>query len=79
MSSLNWGDLVKDAGDIGGGNFEPLPDGDYDLIVIEATAKYLKEGSIPFDGDSVDRENVRDIMMRDYGLVPLEELAHKVS
>ena len=48
-------------------------------MVIEATAKYLKEGSIPFDGDSVDRENVRDIMMRDYGLVPLEELAHKVS
>ena len=59
-------------------------DGIYDMnatldMVIEATAKYLKEGSIPFDGDSVDRENVRDIMMRDYGLVPLEELAHKVS
>ena len=48
MSSLNWGDLVKDAGDIGGGNFEPPPDGDYDLIVIEATAKVAQSGKTMF-------------------------------
>lgn len=48
MSSLNWGDLVKDAGDVGGGNFEPLPDGDYDLIVIEATAKVAQSGKTMF-------------------------------
>lgn len=57
-------------------------DGIYDMdatldMVMEATAKYLKEGSIPFEGDSVDRENVRDIMMRDYGLVPPRKLAHR--
>ncbi len=31
MSTLNWGDLVKDAGESAGGNYEPLADGDYDL------------------------------------------------
>jgi hypothetical protein len=48
--------------------------------VMEATAKYLKESSIPFDGDSIDRENVRDIMMNDYGLtfpVPKIKVAHQ--
>jgi hypothetical protein len=48
--------------------------------VMEATAKYLKESSIPFDGDSIDRENVRDIMMNDYGLeftVPEIKVAHQ--
>ena len=35
MSSINWADLVKDAGESSSGNYEPLPDGDYDLKVIE--------------------------------------------
>jgi len=47
VSSLNWGDLVKDAGDVGG-NYEPLPDGDYDLIVLEATAKVAQSGKTMF-------------------------------
>lgn len=46
MSSLNWGDLVKDAGDVG--NYEPLPDGDYDLVVTEATAKVAQSGKTMF-------------------------------
>ena len=36
MSSFSWGELLKEAGE--SGNYEPLPDGDYDLAVIEATA-----------------------------------------
>ena len=47
MSSLNWGDLVKDAGDVGG-NYDPLPDGDYDLLVLEATAKVAQSGKTMF-------------------------------
>jgi hypothetical protein len=47
MSSLNWGDLVKDAGEVGG-NYEPLPDGDYDLQIIEATAKVAQSGKTMF-------------------------------
>lgn len=46
MSSLNWGDLVKDAGDVG--SYEPLPDGDYDLKVLEATAKVAQSGKTMF-------------------------------
>lgn len=46
MSSLNWGDLVKDAGDVG--SYEPLPDGDYDLKVTEATAKVAQSGKTMF-------------------------------
>ena len=46
MSSLNWGDLVKDAGDVA--SYEPLPDGDYDLTVIEATAKVSQSGKTMF-------------------------------
>lgn len=47
MSTLNWGDLIKDAGEVGG-NFEALPDGDYDLSVIEATAKVTASGKTMF-------------------------------
>lgn len=61
------------------------PEGIYDMgatldQVMEATAKYIKESDIPFEGDSIDRENVRDIMMNDYGLeftVPQIKLAHQ--
>lgn len=46
--SLNWGDLVKDASSGGGGNFEPLPAGDYDIKVVEATAAQSSSGKTMF-------------------------------
>ena len=47
-------------------------DGIYDMnatedMILEATQKYITEGA-DFCGDSIDRELVRDIMIRDYGL-----------
>ena len=36
--------------------------------VMEATEKYIKLPDTKFEGDSFDREAVRDIMIRDYGL-----------
>ena len=50
MSSLNWGDLVKDAGDVG--SYEPLPDGDYDLVVLEGVAKQTQSGKTMFSTKS---------------------------
>ena len=46
MSTLNWGDLIKDAGDAG--SYDALPDGDYDLVVVEATAKVSQSGKTMF-------------------------------
>jgi hypothetical protein len=46
MSSLNWSDLVKEAGE--SSSYEPLPDGDYALKVIEATAKVSQSGKTMF-------------------------------
>ena len=46
MSTLNWGDLVKEAGDVG--SYDPLPEGDYDLQIIEATAKTTQSGKTMF-------------------------------
>ena len=46
MSTLNWGDLVKDAGE--SASYEPLPDGDYDLTIVEATAKVSQSGKTMF-------------------------------
>lgn len=46
MSTLNWGDLVKEAGDVG--SYDPLPDGDYELQIIEATAKVTQSGKTMF-------------------------------
>jgi hypothetical protein len=50
------------------------PDGIYPIgatldMVMEATEKYLQQPETIFEGDSFDREHVRDIMLRDYGLV----------
>ena len=47
MSTLNWGDLVKEAGEVTTG-YDPLPDGDYDLMVVEATAKVSQSGKTMF-------------------------------
>ena len=46
MSTLNWGDLIKEAGDTGG--FDPLPEGDYDLQIVEATAAVSQSGKTMF-------------------------------
>jgi hypothetical protein len=46
MSTLNWGDLVKDAGEVG--SYDPLPDGDYELQIIEAVAKVSQSGKTMF-------------------------------
>jgi hypothetical protein len=48
MSSLNWGDLVKDAGESASGSYEPLPDGDYDLKVLEASSSVTSTGKTMF-------------------------------
>jgi len=44
MSTTNWADIVKLAGESASGNYEPLPDGDYDLKVVEATATTASTG-----------------------------------
>ena len=46
MANLNWGDLVKDAS--AGGNFEPLPDNDYDFKVVEASTTTTQTGKTMF-------------------------------
>ena len=37
-------------------------------MVIEATRKYINSGA-DFEGDSLDREKIRDIMIEDYSLI----------
>lgn len=44
MTSSSWADLIKDAQSSGGGGFEPLPDGVYDLKVIEASTATTAKG-----------------------------------
>jgi hypothetical protein len=41
-----------------------------DVMIIEATVQYINSGA-DFAGDSFDRENVRDIMCKQYSLVPV--------
>jgi len=48
MSSINWADLVKDAGETTSGNYEPLPDGDYVLKVIEVKSTVSASGKTMF-------------------------------
>ncbi len=36
--------------------------------ILEATQQYISKGEIEFCGDSLDRENVRDIMIEQFGL-----------
>jgi len=46
MATLNWGDLIKEAGEVT--SYEALPDGDYDLQIIEATATTSQSGKTMF-------------------------------
>jgi hypothetical protein len=43
-NNVNWADVIEEAKSGGGGNFEPIPDGDYDLLVTEATASVTQSG-----------------------------------
>jgi len=53
------------------------PGGIYDMkatdaMIIDATVQYLTTPGIHWaDGDSFDREHVRDIMIERFGLVPV--------
>ena len=47
MSTLNWSDLIKDAGE-STSNYDPLPDGDYELVVVEGVAKVTQSGKTMF-------------------------------
>ena len=47
MSGTNWLDLMKDSQSAGGG-FAPLPEGDYDLKVLEASATTTSTGKPMF-------------------------------
>lgn len=46
MGTLNWGDLVADAGTTG--DFSALPEGDYDLKIIEASVGESSGGKTMF-------------------------------
>lgn len=46
MSSLNWSDLVKEAGETT--SYEPLPDNDYELKVTESKATVSQSGKTMF-------------------------------
>ena len=49
MSTINWADLVKNAGDAASNtNYEPLPDGDYELKVVQAETKTTQTGKTMF-------------------------------
>lgn len=48
MSQLNWGELVSQAADSGTGTYEPLPDGEYELKVIEASSVLTQTGKPMF-------------------------------
>jgi len=49
MSSTNWLELLKDAESSGTGNFAPIPDGVYELKVLDATAKATSNGKPMFE------------------------------
>ena len=49
MSTINWADLVQQAGDSASStNYEPLPDGDYELKVVQAQATTTSTGKVMF-------------------------------
>lgn len=49
MSTIQWSEMVKQAGDSAAStNYEPLPDGDYELKVMTAQATMTKTGKVMF-------------------------------
>lgn len=48
MSTLNWSELIKEAADSGSVSLEALPDGDYELKVLESEAKQSQSGKTMF-------------------------------
>ena len=68
MTTVNFSELVKQAGTAAtsGGNYSPLPDGDYDLKVIEAQATTTSTGKLMFkitnevQGGAHDKRRVWD-------------------
>jgi len=48
-----------------------------DAMIIDATIQYVTaEGTKWGDGDSFDREQVRDILIERFGLVPVRKVSH---
>lgn len=45
MTTVNWQELINNAG---GGSFEPLPIGDYDVVVAEANVATSSNGKLMF-------------------------------
>lgn len=67
MSTVNFSELLKQAGTAAtSNNYEPLPDGDYDLKVIEASATTTSTGKLMFkvtnevQGGAYDKRRVWD-------------------
>ncbi len=68
MTTVNFAELVKQAGTAAtsGNNYAPLPDGDYDLKVIEAQATTTSTGKLMFkitnevQGGAHDKRRVWD-------------------
>jgi len=67
MSTVNFSELLKQAGTAATStNYEPLPDGDYDLKVIEASATTSQTGKLMFkvtnevQGGAYDKRRVWD-------------------
>ena len=49
MSTTNWAELIKKSGDLSSNtNYEPLPDGDYELKVIKVEAVITSTGKPMF-------------------------------
>lgn len=48
MTQLDWGQLVSQAGESSGGDYAPLPDGEYELKVTEASHTTTQSGKPMF-------------------------------
>jgi hypothetical protein len=45
MSTTNWADLIKKSGDAASNtNYEPLPDGDYELKIVKVESVITSTG-----------------------------------
>jgi hypothetical protein len=48
MSTTNWAELIKKSGDAANTNYEPLPDGDYELKIVKVEAVITSTGKPMF-------------------------------